>query len=253
MDERFPRELAAYERDLLLWILPAERPGYSEYRTFVQEWKVVARGRRGEGNYILAPSGEQPDHESPLPQILAYGVVETTAGELSVSVRERLENQVEFEVASARGAVNPAQFQEVRRWTLSTWLPSHGCPHCGEAVRQARMSSESGRTLVLAICSRDRRLWVYDENSGVNHPIPVTNFYNELMLHKNIRDPKIALDSKRLFAELPLYSDADLTHAFRSYNMLHMKVMLKDPIVVETRKPTLVDRFQSLFGLQKRA
>ena len=111
------------------------------------------------------------------------------------------------------------------------------------------MSSENGRALVLAVCATDKRLWVYDELTGINHPIPVTNFYNELMLHKNIRDPKIALDSKRLFSDLSQFSDAELSHAFRTYNALRTKIQLEGNIVVEDEKPNLVQRLKQLIGL----
>ena len=66
-EDRLPRGLTEQERGLLLWLLPADRPGYLAYRKLVEAWQVAARGRRGEGNYILAASDEQPDVESPLP------------------------------------------------------------------------------------------------------------------------------------------------------------------------------------------
>ncbi|MGH2569478.1 MAG: hypothetical protein ACRDGA_14155, partial [Bacteroidota bacterium] len=181
MDEKFPRELTASERELLLWVLPDDRPGYYDYRKLLGQWLVAAQGRRGEGNYILAPAGERIDNDSPLPQLFAYGVVETESGELSVCVRERLNNQLEYEILSLRGDVDPTKLREVRRWTFSTWLPRKPCPRCGKEVREVQMRTDEGRTLVLAVCDEDERLWVYDENSGINHPIPVTNFYNELM------------------------------------------------------------------------
>lgn len=249
MDEKFPRELTTFERELLLWILPEERSGYREYRTCVQEWSVAAQGRRGEGNYILAPGGERVDVESPLPQVLAYGIVETATGQLSISVRERLENQVEFEIQSLRGSVDVAKLQEVRRWSLSSWLPLQPCPRCGKAVREVQMGSVHGRKIVLAVCAQDQRLWVYDEQTGINHPVPVSNFYNELMLHKNIRDPKTALDAKQLFRQLSLYSDADLAYAFRTYNRLRAKVASMGEIVIEQPRKSLFGRLKSFLGV----
>ncbi len=247
-DEVFPRDLTIAERDLLLWILPEERSGYNEYRRLVQEWKVVARGRRGEGNYILAAAGETADNESPLPQVLAYGIIETDSGQLSVGIRERFENQVEFEISSVRGNVDPNNFRELRRWTYSYWLPKQLCPICGDAAREVSMKTSEGRNFVLALCARDQRLWVYDEMSGINHPIPVTNFYNELMLHKNIRDPKFALDFKRLFSDLSTFTDADLIHAFRTYNKIRTKVSMEGNIVVEEPKPSLWKKLLQFFG-----
>lgn len=249
MDEKFPRELTSFERELLLWILPEQRSGYREYRTYVQEWSVVAQGRRGEGNYILAPVGERVDVESSLPQVLAYGMVETATGQLSVSVRERLDNQVEFEIFCLNGDVDVTQFREVRRWTLSGWLPLRPCPSCGKGIREVPMISKQGHKVMLAICAQDQRLWVYDEQTGINHPVPVSNFYNELMLHKNIRDPKVALDAKRLFQELSSYRDADLAHAFRSYNKLRTKVALMGEIVVEQPQKSWLNRLRLILGL----
>lgn len=249
--EDFPRELTPQERELLLWVLPPERCGYREYRERVNNWKVVAQGRRGEGNYILARADERVDTESPLPHIVAYGIVVAETGELSVSVREALGNQLEFEIVGVRGNVDPANVREIRRWSLSSWSPGMPCPQCGRAIRQVSMVSATGQHFVLAICTGDQRVWLYDEQRGVNLPIPVSNFYNELMLHKNIRDPKIALDAKRLFLHLSEFSDTDLQRAFRSYNKIRTKVALEGEIVVEEKRPSLLDRLLRFFRLRR--
>lgn len=230
--ELFPRELTSIERTLLLWLLPEDRPGYLEYRKLFAQWKVAARGRRGEGNYIVAAPAEQPDNESPLPQLLAHGVMETKDGRISISIRERLGDQVEFEIVYPQSNKDFSAAAELHRWTYSYWLPSQACPACKKSLREIAMSTTAGQRLVLAVCSYDKLLWVYDEETKVNHPIPTTNFYNELMLHKNIRDLKIALDPKRLFADLAAYSDRDLTVAFVTYNTLRAKIPLNQAIVV---------------------
>lgn len=251
-EERFPRELTEQERRLLLWLLPADRPGYFACRKLVEEWRVAARGRRGEGNYILAASDESPDIESPLPQLIACGVIETTVGSISVTLRERLGNQIEYEIVNLQGDAVPAQLHELRRWTLSSWLPRQECPSCGNAVREVAMNTEAGQKLVLGVCARDRRLWVHDEATGINHPIPVTNFYNELMLHKNVRDPAVALDAKRLFLDLNKFNDIELTRAFVTYNKLRTKVGLDRQIVVpEERKPSWLKQIVRVFSSAK--
>ena len=242
-NEEFPRELTPQERELLLWLLPADRSGYLEYRALIGRWQVVGRGRRGEGTYILAPPGEQPDTEAPLPHLFALGVVETREGDVSISLRERVGNQVEFEIVRLQGEGMPAELKAIRRWTYSTWIPSDACPACGASAREVPMATTGGQRILLAVCARDRRMWVYEEASGVNHPIPVTNFYNELMLQKNIRDPGVALDSRRLFTDLGSYTDVDLLRAFASYNRLHAKVGLESSILIpEEPKPSWVHR-----------
>jgi hypothetical protein len=235
-EEILPRELTKLERALLLWVLPIDRSGYEEYRRLVERWKVVGKGRRGEGNYLLAEPGQTLDIESPLPQVLAYGFVKSDEGEVSISVRERFGEQLEFEITGPASNTVFQGFESCHRWTFSEWLPSRTCPACDGPVRKVEMKTGSERNLILAFCVTDRRLWVYDQQTGINHLIPVTGYYNELMLQKRVQDPKIALDSKRLFSDLGTYSDSALTRAFSSYNRLRTKVLLKEPLVVPTEQ-----------------
>jgi hypothetical protein len=215
----------------------------------VERWSVTARGRRGVGNFILSPLDERVDNESPLPQVFSYGIVETDKGEISVTVRERLGNQLEFEIAKLGRGELEHPFREIRRWTFSSWNPGQPCPICQKATREVRMRTTSGRELVLAICADNERLWVFDVPSGVNHPVPITNFYNELMLHRRVRDPEVAFDPRRLFSRLHEFRDADLVKAFSSYNKIRPKVPLEDEIVVplQERRPSLLGRLISKF------
>ncbi len=237
-DESFPRALTPQERDLLLWVLPGDRPGYERYRSLVSSWTVAAAGRRGAGNYILTPGGTRVDNESPLPPVFAYGVVRTEDGDIAVSVRERLEEQLEFEIVSLKGDSVPPALREKGRWTYSTWVPRQPCPACSGVVREVGFGTQKGRLLTLALCVNDERLWLYDGTERVNLPIPLTNFYNELMLHTNIRDPRIALHARRLFTDLRDYTDADLVRAFASYNKLKLRIILGE----EIQLPAVVKR-----------
>ncbi len=222
----YPRKLLPREREFIEWVLPADAPGYREYRELIENMVVLGEGRRGEGEIILGSPGTEPDFSSPLAPVLAYGSIEFSDGAGSISIREIMDGQISVEIVSQRSEELPLTSGEIRRWTYSTWKPGSPCPQCGRAVREVPMHSTAGTTehLALAICVPDRRLWLHDATTGVNRLIPVTNFYNELMLHKNIRDPRIALESRRLFEDLPSYSDSDLTYAFVTYNKLRAKV-----------------------------
>ena len=232
-EERYPRPLTSQERELLLWVLPEDRPGYRFYRTAVLEWNVADKGRRGEGNYILAAPDVTVDNESPLPQVVAYGVVQTPSAETAVVVRERLGDQIEFEITSIHGD-SETDFRAIAgRWTFSSWLPGQPCPICSTAPRLITMHTGGGASVSLAICPHDKRVWVYNGQSGMNHPVPLTNFYNELMLQNNVRDPSVALDSRRLFSDLGQFSDTDLAKAFASYNTIHSKIPIEQRIKVE--------------------
>ncbi len=246
LKESFPRDLSPLEKDLLLWLLPADRPGYREYRSIVAAWSVAAKGRRGEGNFILASETTEIDNESPLPQVFAYGLVELAHGAIAITIRERLGDQLEYEIVSLEGESLPDVLEEKRRWTFSTWLPKQACPNCLGILREVVMQTERGRRFALALCKNDGRIWVYDEVSGVNHPVPLTNFYNELMLHTKVRDPNIALNSKRLFTDLQNYSDSTLSRAFASYNKLKTKIEFEDQLqITDERKPSLLRRLHS--------
>ncbi|MDE3057423.1 MAG: hypothetical protein KGJ59_05655, partial [Bacteroidota bacterium] len=198
--QSFPRELSDFERTTLLWLLPEHKSGYQHYRRCIETWKVIGRGRRGEGNFILAPvedpfgEGNVPDTSAPLASVFAYGVIETSAGRISATLREAEGDQLEFEIVSLDGDKVPEIFEERRRWNFSEWNPGAVCPMCMRHVREVTIHRVSGNALVLAACPSDKRLWIYDGSDGVVHLIPVTNFYNELMMHKRVRDPEIALE-----------------------------------------------------------
>ena len=143
------------------------------------------------------------------------------------------EDQLDFEITGHFADLSRDLLLH-RRWTLSDWLPSNACPSCGAALREVSIKTVTGHLLVLALCAHDHRLWVHDEKSGINYPIPVTSYYNELMLKKKVHDPATVLHPKRLFTDLKLHSDADLTAAFSSYNRMRRRVSLGEPLVVPT-------------------
>ena len=99
---------------------------------------------------------------------------------------------------------------------------------CGRPAREVDVvpRDPGGRRIVLAFCASDRRIWIRDGLTGVCRPVPVTNYYNELMIHKQVRDPAIALSSAKFFEDPGLYSDADLAAAFVAYNRIRAKVGL---------------------------
>lgn len=186
---------------------------------------VVAVGRRGEGNLILAHAGHVPDLESPLPSVVAFGELTGERGRGSVTVREEMSGQIEVEIVDAgdtRGAT---------RWTYSNWKPGLPCPQCSSSPREVAMPTRSGSTVTLAICARDRRIWVHAGRNGMCRPVPVTLFHSELMRRTGTRDPGIALRPDRLFDALGSFSDLDLAVGFVSYNHVRTKVADDDLLI----------------------
>ena len=210
----FPRPLRPIERDVLDIVLPSERAGYREIRDRIVRMIVLSEGRRGDGDLVLGFPGDTPDLSSPLTAVVAYGVLETTAGSFLITVREEAANQINVEIVSERGERLPDQVEEKRRWTYSRWSPGEASPSTGGAVREVNI----GDAHTLVCDPSDRRLWLYDAHSGLVCPLPITGFYSELMLSLGIRDPATVFRTSLFWERLPSYPDEQLKEAFVRYN-----------------------------------
>jgi hypothetical protein len=211
--------------ELILSVLPADRKGYMEAREFVEAAHVLGEGRRGPGNLVLGIRAEPADVSGPTAPVLAAGAVETTRGPYTITVRERVANQMDVEILSERGEEIPDHFEEKRHWTYASWFPGQPSPATGAPVREVRI--RGGHTL--GICCAEHRVWLIDGDTGIVHPIPITNFYNALMLHRGIRDPRIALHSSLFFEQTDAYNDGDLEAAFLAYNTARPRVAVPPP------------------------
>jgi len=221
----YPRMLRPKERELLECVLPPDRPGYDRYRALIGVMQVIGEGRRGTGNFVLGREGDTPDISSPLSPVVAYGAVETTRDTFSVTVREYAGDQIDVEIVSSHGEEIPDHFEEKRRWTYSGWNPGEPSPATGSPVREVALDD----SCTLAIAGTEKRIWIYDRATGMVHLLPITNFYNALMLQKGIRDPAVALRSALLFENLRSYTDADLRAAFVEYNAFRHRVTVTAP------------------------
>jgi hypothetical protein len=239
------------ELELIGWVLPETSPGYAKCLEFIKGSSVLGRGRRGEGEVIIGRAGDQPDLGAPLPPVYAYGVIETADDTISVTVREIIEGQLSVEIVGRLSDKVTGGFTVRRRWTFSTWRPADQCPQCATAPRVVpiRAPERSSVQHAIAFCTTDRRFWVFDGLELTCRPIPVTTFYNELMLVKNIRDPRIALDGRNIWRDLANYSDRDLALAFAAYNRMKGKVEIaRDDQAPAGGRRSLLSRIGSLFG-----
>jgi hypothetical protein len=210
------------ELDLLETVLPVDRPGYRALRDRLEFMTVLGDGRRGEGDLVLGLPGDLPDSVSPLSPVIAYGMVETTRGAFTISVREEAGNKINVEIVSASGRGIPDHYEEKRRWTYSWWSPGEVSPATGTAVREVPI----GAGVTLAFAPAEKRIWIHERSSGIVRLIPITNYYNELMIHRGIRDPRIALVPSLLWKDLKSFPDEDLLRAFVAYNALRRQIPL---------------------------
>jgi hypothetical protein len=170
-------------------------------------------------------------------------MVEATSDRFGITVREPFEGQIDIEMVSRGGEEIPDHFEEKRRWTYSVWSPGDSSPATGETVREVVVDPD----LTLAIAAGERRLWMHARSSGMVIPIPITNFYNELMLTKQIRDPAVALRSQLLFESHRAYTDGDLKAAFVAYNAVKRRVDVR-PASEPSRRRGVAAILHNLFG-----
>jgi hypothetical protein len=96
-------------------------------------------------------------------------------------------------------------------------------------VREIPFRDGSGSEILrLCIAAEEETIWLWERRNGINHPVPLTNFHNELMLHLRIRDPKIVHAPKDFYRGHAAYGDNDLRAAFVRYNSVWKKATLRE-------------------------
>jgi hypothetical protein len=232
----FPRAISKRELRWIDYLLPQDRPGYAALRRAIEGYLVLGEGRWGEGDLMLGdPAGEIDPTEGVRP-VVAYGEISGRLADgapvtISLALHQPYEEGlVEFQIANLDGAPVPEEFTELSQWSFSYWSPGDPCPATGQPVREIPLND---RDLTLVLSPARRVLWLFDALSRTSTLIPVTNFYNELMLLKGVKDPKIALDHRLLFGDGKggdkgstgiSYSDEELAAAFVRYNSGFRKV-----------------------------
>ncbi|MGE5431065.1 MAG: hypothetical protein ACM3QX_08325 [Syntrophomonadaceae bacterium] len=242
----FPRRLSLREKEWLFSVLPSDRPGYRLYREKIEPLFVIGRGRFGDTDFMLGRSEDSLDETMPPVPVFAAGNLLYEETEVYVTIHEEFEGQIEFDISRTGGNILPRELNEIKRWSYSDWKPGKNAPGDGSKVREVHLIP--GR-IVLAIASEHKRIWVYEAETGINHLIPVTNFFNEVVRVKHIRDPKLALNSKLIFDSSFELKDQDLGAAFLIYNKYWKKISLDYSIFVSADKE---DKEKSLFKIFKR-
>ncbi len=223
-EPQFPRKLNDIEKELLFSLLPKERKGYAEYRRKISNYYVIGLGRFGNGNLILGELNDKVDFSMPSSPVFAVGSVKTNLGEIYIVIHEEFENQIEVDISEPE-IMKAGELKYISKWSYSFWKPGMKNPANNEKVREIHIIKNK---LVVAVSVADKKIWVFEKENGVNHFIPVTKFYDELMRIKEEKDPKIALDASRFFKDQAAYSDELIARTFLVYNK-YWKKMEIDP------------------------
>ncbi len=210
----FPRKLTKEERLFLFFVLPEDKPGYLDYRKKIDHLFVTGYGRYGETNLVLGKKNTSPDLSFASTPVFAIGTAVYNEHEIDITIHEEIDDEIEFDISPRLLNVSVKE-ADLMGWSLSNWKPGEADPRDGKAVREVVIIPGQ---LDLAICTNLKKLWVYSYDDKVNHLIPVSNFYNHLMLVKNIRSSEIVLKPNLLFNKLATYTDNELLSAFLLYN-----------------------------------
>lgn len=234
---QFPRKLSAREIDWILWMLPENKPGYRKYREMIDDMMVIGYGKFEPDNLILGRQGDKPDEETFFMPVISLGQIEGESAKIQISVHKVNKNQIQVDIVNLLADFIPENFDEIRRWSYAYWMPGEVSPATSQPVREVKIFSKTEQNLILVVSPSDKKIWLHEIDSGVNHIIPVTNFFNELLRErKEILDRVDGLNINFIFENIDKFSDADINNAFINYSKLFGKVDIGAYEKIEERK-----------------
>lgn len=240
----FPRRLKSQESEWLFTALPENKLGYKQYRDIINGLTVIGLGRFGEGNFILGTEGDIIDLEVSSEPIFAVSNISFENANIYVTIHEESERQIEIDLKIENEENIPDNLNRAKIWTYSNWIPGEKAPNDNSRIREVHLVKNE---IVLAIAPLHKKIWIYNSISGINHFVPVTNFYNEMILLTEIKDPLIALNPGRLFTNLDEFNDEQLTAGFLTYNRHWKRVELDHHFTElqnEQKKKSFLDLFK---------
>lgn len=219
------RKLNGTELKLLYAVLPDEKPAYSKYRERIAGLTVIGYGRFGENNLILGNPEDEPDFTLPSSPVFSFGEMCYGDSCFEVTIHEEEEEKIEIEIRGAEAETLPESviFDQIN--SIAFYSPRRVQPEYEPSRKIELIKGEFYLSFIISL----RKIILTDLKTGYNALIPVSNFYNELMFVKNIRDPKTALNPRLLFEALGNYADQDLADAFVYYNKLFRRATINPP------------------------
>jgi len=226
-DIQYPRLLSGQEKTKLRWLLPEDAPGYERCWKSIQKKMVIGEGRWGKNDLLLASDQRCVDTYGSMTRVFAFGLIEYEHGYQTITIHEEVEDSIEIQFHTYGISPETNHVRELRRYCYSYWKPGQPSPRSGSASKEVRFNLNDV-SHVLVISCEDERIWLHQAETAVNHLIPLTQFYNDIMRQCSIRDPETVLKPKRFFSEAARYSDADLGAAFRAYNSRALRLVLPE-------------------------
>lgn len=211
-EKNYPRKISTTEITLLFSILPQEKSGYNEYRKILPELYVIGEGRFGSGNLLLGSINAKPDLTVSSSPVFAIGSVHTKSTVYDLVIHSIVDSIIEFQIEPY---LVEDDFKIEKVITYSLWKPGMKAPEDGSTVYEYEIKYPE---YMLAIAPSSKKIWLHDYKTGVNHIIPVSNFFNELMRLRNIKDDNQLKNPAKYFEKIDSFSSLELRLAFLMYN-----------------------------------
>jgi hypothetical protein len=245
-NNNFIRDLTPKEKKLLLALLPKNRKGYAEYRSKINSYKIIGFRNKKKNNFFLGNENSKFDLTLLSAPVFACGSYKKYEKEIYVVIHQELENIIEVDISLDGVDEIPDDLSDWTFGSYSNWMPGKKAPNDNSQVREIHIIKNK---LVVVIAPIHKKVWVYEHNSGINYLIPVTNFYNEIMRIKKIKDPKIALDPNRIFSKTNEFSDEEIGQGLLLYNKYLRRINIDYSLFNNYNK---IKHDKSIFSFRKK-
>lgn len=215
-------ELSKNELKLLFAILPEDKNGYKKYRDMISVMKVMGKGRFNDGNFYLGSGQTKPDLSIASTPVFAVGIVKTNFGSIDVLIHEYEDDLIEVQLS--KRFINDAEIIIDDVLSFSEWKPGDKSPGSNETVKELEIIKDK---FYLVIDKSNKKIWLHNFYTGVNHIIPVSNYFNELMRLKKIKDENLFRSPSMFFNKLDDFSEEDFKLAFYQYNKFMRRFDIK--------------------------
>lgn len=185
--ENTPRKLNRDEIRLLEGIFPENVDFYSAYFSFIKNW-YICRYENGDPVKVwLCPD------KTTIPDFFVNPVI-------NLAGKTHEDNFYEFTFFEKSDDTLAIEFDvkvadNYNDYSLACWKPGDLSPFGGELIT----TELPGSRLVLVRDKAVKRVWIFDAGKNINFILPVTSFYNNLMIVKEVKDPETAFNYDNLF------------------------------------------------------
>jgi hypothetical protein len=215
-------DLSKNEIKLLFSILPEQKSGYKNYRELISTMKVMGKGRFENGNFYIGTGAAKPDLSIPSSPVFAVGIVKTNIGSIDVLIHEYEDDLIEVQLSKRVGDDEEVIINNVL--SFSEWNPGDKFRGSNEAVKEFEIIKDK---FILVIDKTNKKIWLHNYESGVNQIIPVSNYFNELMRLKKIKDENLFRSPSLFFNKLDDFTDEEFKLAFYQYNKFMRRFDIK--------------------------